>query len=347
MKAWLRLKAAAWADFRHNQKGENLKLGAITQLVQEGLDKIAEQFVLLVASQESIFPELHAMLSQILVGGKLVRPTLTLLSGRFYSYDLERLLPMATASELLHIATLVHDDAIDKASARRGRPTINTTWGVDKAVILGDYLFARAGEFAADTGNLRVVKLFAHTLKTISSGELRQDFSAFSLEQSFDQYIQRIAGKTASLFAMATESGAVLSRAPEESIQILKDYGYNLGITFQIVDDILDFTSTEAEMGKPVVSDLAQGTITLPSLMLLERYPDDSPVKRLFTGDGDRQQNIKEARELIRGSKIIEECYQVAAGYSAQACRDLHLLPDNPSRQALEGLANYMVKRSK
>jgi geranylgeranyl pyrophosphate synthase len=138
-----------------------------------------------------------------------------------------------------------------------------------------------------------------------------------------------------------------LSRAPEESIQILKDYGYNLGITFQIVDDILDFTSTEAEMGKPVVSDLAQGTITLPSLMLLECCPDDNPVKRLFTGDGDQQQNIKEARELIRGSKIIEECYQVAAGYSAQACRDLHLLSDNSSRQALEGLAKYMVKRSK
>ncbi len=324
-----------------------MKLGIISQPVQQGLDKVAEQFALLIAGQKEVFPELHQMLAQILAGGKVVRPTLTLLAGRFYNYDLKRLLPMATASELLHIATLVHDDAIDKAGVRRGRPTINAIWGGDKAVILGDYLFARAGEFAAATGNLRVVKLFAHTLETISIGELRQDFSAFSLAQSYDQYIERIAGKTASLFAMATESGAVLSQAPEESVQILKDYGYNLGIAFQIVDDILDFTATEEEMGKPVGSDLAQGTITLPSLMLLERYPGDNPLKRLFVGDGDNQKNLKAVLELVGDSNIIDDCYRVATEYSTRACRDLHLLPENPSRQALVKLADYMVKRNK
>ena len=324
-----------------------MRLSKIYELVQEDLVKVEEQFRLLVDSQHNTFPELHKMLSQILVGGKIIRPMLTLLAGKFYNYNLQNLLPMATASELLHIATLVHDDAVDKASVRRGRPTINKIWGVDRAVILGDYLFARAGEFAAATGNLRVVRLFAQTLEAISRAELRQGFSAFGLEQTYDQYIERIAGKTASLFAMATESGAVLSQAPETAIQVIKDYGYNLGVAFQIVDDVLDFVGTEQEMGKPVGSDLAQGTITLPSLLLLERYPEDNPVKRIFNNEGDGQKNMIEALELVRNSSIIEECYQVASGYSTKACSNLHLLPDKPGRKALFALADFVVARRK
>jgi len=324
-----------------------MQFNKIYESVQQDLVKVEEQFQLLVDSKREVFPELHAMLSQVLVGGKVLRPTLTLLAGKFYEYDLKNLLPMATASELLHIATLVHDDAIDKADIRRGRPTINSIWGLEKAVILGDYLFARAGEFTADTNNLRVVRLFAQTLGTISRAELRQGFSAFKLEQTYKDNIERIAGKTASLFAMATESGAVLSCAPEEAIQGLKEYGYNLGIAFQVVDDILDFVSTKAEMGKPVGSDLIQGTVTLPSLMLLERHPGDNPIKRFFNKEGDKQENIIQAIKMICDSGIIEECYQIASDYSNKACSSLSLLPDNPSRQALLTLAEYVVQRRK
>lgn len=323
-----------------------MQLSTIYESVEEGLAKVEEQFRLLIGSQDSTFPELHRMLGQVLVAGKIVRPALTLLAGKFYNYNLEKLLPMATASELLHIATLVHDDAIDKASVRRGRPTINEVWGVDKAIILGDYLFAKAGESAAATGNLRVVRLFAQTLETISSGELKQSFSAFNFEQTFNQYLERISGKTASLFTMAAESGAVLSEAPEKSVQVLKEYGHNLGIAFQIVDDVLDFISTEEELGKPIGSDLAQGTITLPSLLLLERYPRDNPVKRLFRNE-DRQKSIKLAIELVSNSEIVDECYQVASDYCSRACQDLPRLPDKPSRQALLALAEYVVKRKK
>lgn len=324
-----------------------MKIQEIYEPVQEDLVGVEEQFRLLVDSQRDTFPELHKMLSHVLVGGKIIRPTLTFLAGKFYSYNQQNFLMMATASELLHIATLIHDDAIDKASVRRGQPTINQLWGLERAVILGDYLFARAGEFAAATGNLRVVRLFTQTLEAISRAELKQGFSSFNLEQSYDQYIERIAGKTASLFAMATESGAVLSQAPEEAVQGLKEYGYNLGIAFQIVDDILDFTSNEKEMGKPVGSDLAQGTLTLPSLLLLQRSPGDNPVKRIFDKIGDKQKNIIEALELICSSSIIDECYQAASDYSTKACYGLNLLSDNPSRQALLVLADYVVKRRK
>ncbi len=246
----------------------------------------------------------------------------------------------------MHTATLVHDDAIDNSPVRRGRPTINKLWGEEKAVLLGDYLFAEAGALVATTQNMRAIKLFADTLKTISSGELNQAFYAFNLEQDYQQYIQRVSQKTAALFSMATESGAALSQAPEESIQILIEYGQNLGIAFQIVDDILDFTGTEEELGKPIGSDLAQGTLTLPAILLLEYYPEDNPVKRLVQNE-DREKNIKLAIELIRNSSIIQECYQVASDYCAKACHNLKLLPDNASRQSLIELADYIISRNR
>ena len=253
---------------------------------------------------------------------------------------------MATAVELLHTATLVHDDAVDKSAVRRGRATINKVWGEDKAVLLGDYLFARAGGCCANTGNVRVIKLFSQTLATISSGELQQAFDAFNLEQTRQQYFQRIACKTASLFILATESGAVLSQAPERSVEVLREYGRNLGIAFQIVDDILDFIGTEEELGKPVGSDLAQGTLTLPAMLLLQYYPEDNPIKRFFQNQ-DEPENKKQAIELVRNSPVVQECYDVAAEYCARACQNLDLLPDNASRQALVEVAAYVIRRKK
>ena len=321
-----------------------MQLSQIYRPVKNDLVEVEKQFKLLAESKRDSFPELRQMLKHVLVGGKVVRPALTLMAGRCFSYDPARLLPMATASELLHIATLVHDDAIDKADTRRRRATVNKLWGTDKAVLLGDYLFARAGEFAAATGNIRVVKLFARTLQIISSGELRQSFDIYNLEQSFDQYRERIAGKTAALMVMATESGAILGNAPEEGIRILKDYGYNLGLAFQIVDDILDFIGTEEELGKPVGSDLAQGNITLPSLLLLKHHPHDNPVAKVFRNE-DREKNIKLAVDMVRNSSIIDESYGVATDYIQKARQHLERLPDGEDRRSLLALADYIIGR--
>ncbi len=321
-----------------------MQLSTIYEPVREDLVGVEDELGL-VSKVE--FPWLAELLGYSLKrGGKGIRPALTLLSGKLYHYHLSTLLPMATAVEVLHVATLVHDDAIDKSPVRRGRPTLYKVWGEDKAVLLGDYLFAKAGELTATTQNLRVIKLFAHTLKTISTGELAQTFNAFNLGQTYQQYIHRISCKTAALFVLATESGAVLSGAPEASVKILNEYGYNLGIAFQIVDDILDFIGTEEEIGKPIGSDLAQGTLTLPARLLLERYPEDNPVKRLFQ-NRDRQENVKLAIELVRNSPIVEECYTVAADYCAKACHNLNLLPDNASRQSLIEIANYVIRRKR
>jgi len=320
-----------------------LQISTIYEPIREDLNKVEDW---LRSVSRVSFSRLSELLGYSLSGGKGIRPALVLLSGKFYDYNLDCLLPMAIAVELLHTATLVHDDAIDKSPVRRGRATINTVWGEDKAVLLGDYLFAKAEEFAATTGNLQVIKFSAQTVMTISSGELEQAFNAFNLEQTREGYFQRVSRKTASLFSIATESGAILSQAPEKSIEVLKGYGYNLGVAFQIVDDILDFIGTEEELGKPVGSDLAQGTLTLPAMLVLERYPEDNPVKRLFQ-NRDKQENIELAIELIRNSSIVQECYGVASDYCAKACHNLSLLPDNPSRQALIQLADYVIRRKK
>jgi octaprenyl-diphosphate synthase len=319
-----------------------LELSDIHKPVQEGLVEVEERLKTIGEVESSWLSEL---LDYCLKGGgKRLRPMLVLLSGKFYEYNLERLLLIAMAVELTHLATLVHDDTIDNSSVRWGRPTINKLWGTEQAVLLGDYLFAKAGELTADTENLRVIRGLARTLMIISSGELAQAYSAFSLEQNRENYLQRISSKTASLFSFSTESGAVLSQAPEETIDVLTEYGYNFGVAFQIVDDILDFIGTEEEMGKPVGSDLTQGTLTLPAMLLVERHPGDNPIKRLFK-NGLNEEDIKQAIELVCNSSIIDECFKVAADYCDKACHRLNLLPDNENRQALIDLADYIIRR--
>lgn len=319
-----------------------MELNRIYESIQDDLGKVKD---MLRSISQIDFPWLSEQLGYVVKeSGKGIRPALTLLSGKFYNYDITYLLPMAVSVELMHTSTLVHDDAIDKSVVRRGQPTINRLWGEDIAVLMGDYLFAKAGEFVSDTQTPRVIKLFSQTLATISSSEINQFLGAFKLEQSRENYFHRISGKTASLFSLATESGAILSKAPEESVEILREYGDNLGIAFQIVDDILDFTSTEEAMGKPVGSDLTQGTLTLPAMLLLERYPEDNPVEKLFeTRD---KKYVELAIEMVSNSTIVKDCYKVASEFCTRACRNLNLLPENASRQALAELAEYVINQA-
>jgi geranylgeranyl pyrophosphate synthase len=306
-------------------------------LVEERLKAVAE----------ADFPQLAQLLGHVLQReGKRIRPALTLLAGKFHHYDLELLIPMAAAIELFHTATLVHDDTIDNSATRRGLPTLSSIWGNEVAVLAGDYLFARSADLVATTGNLRVITLFAQTLMTICSGQLEENFSACDPQQSHQQYYQRCGKKTASLFSAASESGAILSAAPEEAVQALKSYGYNLGLAFQIVDDILDFIADEGELGKPVGGDLLQGVLTLPAILFMEQHPEDNPIKEMLAGR-DREENLKRAIESIRNSAIIAESYAIARDFSARACQALQALPDSPPRRALLQLADYVIQRQR
>ncbi|MCH8921445.1 MAG: polyprenyl synthetase family protein, partial [Chloroflexi bacterium] len=237
---------------------------------------VQEDIALVEATFDSIkqvdYAPLAKMLDIVLAGGgKLLRPALTLLGGRFGEYNLDLLVPLAASVELLHTASLVHDDVIDNAATRRGRPTANSTFHNATTVMLGDYMFAHAADQVARTGNIRVIRLFSQTLMKMTRGEIGQDLTAYDSRQTVRDYLQRIGGKTASLFATACQGGAVVAQESEEWIEALRGYGHNFGMAFQIVDDILDLTGDEAEMGKPVGSDLMQGTLTLPALILMDR----------------------------------------------------------------------------
>ncbi len=294
------------------------------------------------------YPWLAELLDYIVnSGGKRVRPALTLLAGKLQGdCNLDVLLPVATGVELLHTATLVHDDTIDLSTRRRGKPTAASIWGWGIATLAGDYLFSKSAELVSRANNVRTDRLFAQTLMALCTGELEESFSSFDLNQTRKNYFKRIGNKTASLFSMATESAGIVNEAPERVIIALRDYGYNLGMAFQVVDDILDFTSDEDKLGKPVASDLLQGKLTLPAILLKEKHPHNNPVKAIFE-DREKERSLKMAIDMICNSGIIEECYKVAQSFVANACRTLRTLPDNPSRRALIELADYVVEREK
>jgi geranylgeranyl pyrophosphate synthase len=278
-------------------------------------------------------------------GGKRIRPALTLLSGKFYVYDTALLIPMAAAIELLHTATLVHDDIVDNSPVRRGKPTVSRAWGENRALLLGDYLFAKAGSLVAGTENLRVIKLFSETLMTISSGELKQTSVTFAQASGRDYYFSWVSAKTARLFSTATESGAILSQANEETIEALRDYGHNLGMGFQIVDDVLDFIGDEDLLGKPVGSDLREGTMTLPSILFTESHPEDKLIKSLI--ENKDVESVALAVEKIRNSPVIDDCLALAAEFCSRASRAVEKLPHNGARRSMLELAAYTVERRK
>lgn len=298
------------------------------------------------ALKETDFPVLGEMLAHVLAGeGKRMRPALVLLAGHCQSYNLEDLVPLAASVELLHTATLVHDDVIDVAATRRGRATANSVYDNAASVMLGDYMFAHAADLVARTGNVRVIRLFARTLMRMATGELDQDVSAFDASKSVRDYLRRIGGKTASLIATACEGGAIISGAPEDWITALRDYGQNLGMAFQIIDDLLDFTGDEARMGKPVGSDLLQGTLTLPSLLLIESSRRDNPIRRLFQAQRGRELKLNMAVRAVVESGAIERSRLVAQEYADHAQAALSVLPDNETTRSLTAIIDYVLER--
>jgi heptaprenyl diphosphate synthase component II len=294
---------------------------------------------------KSDVPILRDMLTHVLsAGGKRLRPTIALLAGRFGNYQPELLVPLAASIELLHTATLVHDDVIDDSDTRRGRETTNARHHNAAAVMLGDYMFAHAADLICRTESIEVVKLFSRTLMAMASGELNQDMSAYEYSQSTMDYFNRIAGKTASLFATSAEGGALVAGAPSSWTGALRDYGENVGMAFQIVDDILDFEGTEAELGKPAGSDLLQGTLTLPSLMLMERHPNDNPVEKLFR-NRNREEHLAEAISMVLNSDVLDDSFAVARDFRDRAVAALEQLPDSTDRAALIEIADYVLSR--
>ncbi len=295
---------------------------------------------------EGHHPDLQAALNHLLgAGGKRVRPTISLLVGGMLNAEPRRVVTLAAAVELLHTATLVHDDLIDGALLRRGTPTINAQWTPAATILTGDFIFARAAKLAAETDSIEVMDLFAKTLSTVVNGEITQMFGR-SNGSGREDYFERIYSKTASMFELAASAPVYLSDCDDKVLDAMRRFGYGIGMAFQIVDDILDFTSDQAKIGKPVASDLRQGLITLPALYYLENNPADLDALALSNGqyrdDGVYSRLVK----AIRGSGAVERAIAEADRFVTQAKESLASLPVGIEREALVELADYVVDRS-
>ncbi len=290
-------------------------------------------------------PDLRAALEHLLAaGGKRVRPTVSLLAGNMLGAPLEKLITLGASVELLHTATLVHDDLIDGSLLRRGMPTLNARWSPPATVLTGDFLFARAAKLASETDHLPLMKLFSETLATIVNGELTQMFTSRGLI-SRDNYYKRIYAKTASLFEMTARAAAMVSPVDESVIESMRDFGYQIGMAFQIVDDILDFNGEQSAVGKPLGSDLLNGLVTLPAIYYAEANPNDADVLSLPQGGWTNNENMTRLVDNIRASNATKQAMLEAEQHIDHALAKLIPMEDCAERDALENLAKYIVDR--
>jgi geranylgeranyl pyrophosphate synthase len=319
----------------------------VFSIMRGDLERVDERVA---AAAKIDFPVASNIVAEIVrAGGKRLRPLVLLLAARSYTYEINTLITAAAGVELLHTASLIHDDIVDRAALRRGKPTLNSVMSSGGVILVGDFLFAQSAMLAAATNNPRIVSVFASTLGDICDGQLREMFDAHHIDQSREQYDRRIFGKTASLFAGSAEMGAIIGRASEDHIAALRQYGGDLGMAFQIVDDILDLTEGTQDLGKPAGNDLLQGTVTLPTMLFARRLDKQSSELRLLaeivTGENTDSADIDGLVQSIRGSGAIEEAISVAAGFVQRAKTSARIVPDVESYDMLAAVTDFALHR--
>ena len=297
------------------------------------------------------FPLVSDMVLELVrSGGKRLRPIVLILSGRAFSDNVDPLVTAAAGVELLHTASLVHDDTVDRSALRRGKPTLNSVLNAGSVILIGDYLFAQSAMLAAATESPRVVAVFASTLGDICDGQLREMFDAHRLDQSRTDYDRRTYGKTASLFAGAAEMGAILGGAPEDQIHALRAYGADLGMAFQIVDDVLDLREGTKRLGKPAGQDLRQGTVTLPTMLyaagLTPRSAAFNQLQAVIAGETDDEAMFDQVIADIRGAGVLEQATAEAKSFGDRAGVHLQNLPHGEARALLEEVIDLVSARS-
>jgi len=277
-------------------------------------------------------------------GGKRIRPVFVLLGGKWGEYDIKRLKHVAVPLELIHMASLVHDDVIDDADKRRGKDTVRMKWDNKVAMYAGDYIFARALAIAAQLPIPKLHQILSNAVVEICKGEIEQVKDLNNWDQNFRTYLRRIKRKTALLIAISCQLGAVASGASEELIRKMYWYGYNVGMAFQITDDILDFTGTEKQLGKPSGSDLAHGNITLPAFYTAH-FGRARECFQKWIAEETFWDHVDEAIQLVRSDEGIAFSQRLAERYVARAHAILADLPNNEAKISLAGIADFIVER--
>lgn len=315
-------------------------------LVAADLDRVNRLILDRLQSEVGLIPELARHL--IAAGGKRIRPMLTLLAARLCGYRGEHHVALATAVEFIHTATLLHDDVVDDSGLRRGKATANALWGNKAPVLVGDFLFSRAFQLMVGVGNLEVLGILADASAVIAEGEVQQLVTANDTATTEAAYLAMIAGKTAALFKAACEVGAVVAGRPAAEAAALATYGRALGIAFQLVDDALDYSAREAELGKSVGDDFRDGKITLPVLVAFARGGEAERDfwRRTLERVEQEESDLAEAQRLLARHRAIEATLERAAGYGEEARRALAVFPRGAAREALLGLVDFCIERA-
>ncbi len=319
----------------------------LSELLTDDLNAVNALIMQRMASKHAPrIPEVTAHLVE--AGGKRLRPLLTLASAKMCGYGGPYHVHLAATVEFIHTATLLHDDVVDESNMRRGRKTANLLWDNKSSILVGDYLFSRSFQLMVETGSLRVLDILANASATIAEGEVLQLTAAQDTNTTEEVYFQVIRGKTAALFAAATEVGGVIASAPENVVSALNTYGDALGISFQIVDDLLDYGGADQTLGKNIGDDFRERKLTLPVIKAIEKA---NKTERAFwdrtIANGDQHDgDLEHAMELLQNHGTLEETRDAAIFWGNRAKTSLDVLPQSQIRDLMRDLADFVVNRA-
>jgi octaprenyl-diphosphate synthase len=331
-------------------EGERTKprasLDALTALVADDMQRVNQLIVQKMHSPVALIPQLAGHI--VAAGGKRLRPMLTLAASKLCGYGGDRHVALAAAVEFIHTATLLHDDVVDESALRRGQSSANAVWGNQASVLVGDFLFSRAFELMVADGSLPVLGILSHASAVIAEGEVLQLVTTNDTTTSETAYLDVIRSKTAQLFAAASRIGAVVAGRDKVEEEALECYGLNLGIAFQLIDDVLDYSARQAELGKTIGDDFREGKITLPVILAFRRGNDEErqfwkrTVEQMEQRDGD----LMRAIELMTRHGSLRDTVERARHYGAIARDGLGIFPDGPVKRILLDVVEFCIERA-
>jgi octaprenyl-diphosphate synthase len=322
-------------------------LTQIFEPIRDDLERVEQEFERRIQSRVALIPEMGKYIQKS--GGKRVRPAVLLMAARLAGYTGDKAVLNASVVEFIHTATLVHDDIIDGADVRRGRLAVHSRWGNDITVLLGDYLYIKSMAMALTQDSLDIVRLLCDVTLRMIEGELYQLTKTGDVDITEDEHFEIIRRKTAYLFGGCAEIGGVLGGVSTEQQHALREFGFNLGVAFQVVDDLLDYTADETALGKPVGGDLREGKVTLPIIYLLQRggQKADDLIRSVVAERAVSKEQWREIVVLLREHRTPDLAYAKATEYATRAKSALDVFPSSREREALKALADFVLARDR
>jgi len=322
-------------------------LAQIFEPIRDDLERVETEFVRHIQSRVALIPEMGKYIQKS--GGQRVRPAVLLMAARLGGYTGDRAVLNASVVEFIHTATLVHDDIIDGADVRRGRLAVHSRWGNDITVLLGDYLYIKSMAMALTQDSLEIVRLLCDVTLRMIEGELYQLTKTGDVDITEEEHFEIIRRKTAYLFGGCAQIGGVLGGVSKEQELALREFGFNLGVAFQLVDDLLDYTADEAALGKPVGGDLREGKVTLPIIYLLQRGGEEADrlIRTVVAERAVTKDQWRDITRILRELRAPDLAYDKAIEYATRAKRELDVFPRSRERDALQALADYVIARDR